>query len=390
MSKPRILIFSDFFLPGFKSGGGMRTVANTVRRLGEDFDFFIVSRDHDGFSDRTPYPGIAYDTWNRIGKISVWYLRKRQVNPFEVIRLVRSVNPDAVYLNSIFSTLSVFFFLGRLMGAFRGLPVGLAPCGELGEGALGKGRMKKAIFLSGARALNIYRNAEWRATDASEQACIEGIIPKASVSIVPDIATGIQNIGERRRTKSSGELRLLFLSRLDPIKNLEFVLEALASVRGRVELAVVGSADDAAYELKLRGLAASLRETVSVNFVGPMTHHELGPLICDFDFLVLPTLGENFGHAIVEALSASLPVVISDRTPWRDLESKRAGFDLPLEDRALWNSTLNRIMDMDDSQLAVFRGGAGRLGRLILEDALSISANGDFFRKLSSSKSHMF
>ena len=48
------------------------------------------------------------------------------------------------------------------------------------------------------------------------------------------------------------------------------------------------------------------------------------------DLLFLPTAGENFGHAIQEALAAGCPVLISDRTRWRDLAPKGVGWDLPL------------------------------------------------------------
>lgn len=44
----------------------------------------------------------------------------------------------------------------------------------------------------------------------------------------------------------------------------------------------------------------------------------------------MPTFNENYGHAIVESFVAGLPVVISDRTPWRNLEKINAGWDIPL------------------------------------------------------------
>jgi glycosyltransferase involved in cell wall biosynthesis len=51
---------------------------------------------------------------------------------------------------------------------------------------------------------------------------------------------------------------------------------------------------------------------------------------------VLPTLGENFGHAIFEALSAGRPVLISNKTPWLNLREKETGWDLSLEDEQSW------------------------------------------------------
>ena len=53
MQKKRILVCCDYYLPGFKSGGGMLTVANLVERFGDVYDFFVFTRNHDGPNDRT-------------------------------------------------------------------------------------------------------------------------------------------------------------------------------------------------------------------------------------------------------------------------------------------------------------------------------------------------
>jgi glycosyltransferase involved in cell wall biosynthesis len=71
-------------------------------------------------------------------------------------------------------------------------------------------------------------------------------------------------------------------------------------------------------------------------------------VIAGFDFFVLPTLGENFGHVILESLSAGCPVLLSDRTPWKRLEADGAGWILPLEQRQRWVEVLQRCVEMDN------------------------------------------
>ena len=51
----------------------------------------------------------------------------------------------------------------------------------------------------------------------------------------------------------------------------------------------------------------------------------------EYHFFILPTLGENFGHVFIEALAAGCPLIISNRTPWLELEKKGIGWDIPLE-----------------------------------------------------------
>jgi glycosyltransferase involved in cell wall biosynthesis len=62
---------------------------------------------------------------------------------------------------------------------------------------------------------------------------------------------------------------------------------------------------------------------------------------------VLPTLHENYGHAIAEALASGCPVLISDHTPWNEAEIKNAGFVRPLTPEA-WTEALKIAIQMDE------------------------------------------
>ncbi len=53
--------------------------------------------------------------------------------------------------------------------------------------------------------------------------------------------------------------------------------------------------------------------------------------LAQHDVLFLPTRSENFGHVIHEALSVGVPVLISDQTPWSDLEANGAGWNIALD-----------------------------------------------------------
>jgi glycosyltransferase involved in cell wall biosynthesis len=67
-------------------------------------------------------------------------------------------------------------------------------------------------------------------------------------------------------------------------------------------------------------------------------------------FFVLPTLNENFGHAIIEALANGCPVIISDQTPWHDLEENGAGWVIPLKDKAKWSEILSEANEMSRNE----------------------------------------
>jgi len=64
---------------------------------------------------------------------------------------------------------------------------------------------------------------------------------------------------------------------------------------------------------------------VQVSLGGDYLPSQAQDLAAQFDIFVLPTLGENFGHAIAEALSVGCPVIVTDTTPWSFIDG-RGGF----------------------------------------------------------------
>ncbi len=114
----------------------------------------------------------------------------------------------------------------------------------------------------------------------------------------------------------------------------------------------------------------------------------MGTTLADYDFLVLPTCFENFGHVIVEALTAACPVVLSDTTSWRGLESKRAGFDVPLSDMQLWTQTLQRCVDMGEAEHLAFRTGAVEAGGAFADVEGAIAQSRSMLDKVASGRTH--
>ena len=91
---------------------------------------------------------------------------------------------------------------------------------------------------------------------------------------------------------------------------------------------------------------AKNQDRVEVEFVGGMPPTALGPYWQKAHYLLSSTTQENFGHSIVEAWANGCPVLISDRTPWRELEAKGIGWDWPLE-RATWLRGLEAALNVD-------------------------------------------
>ena len=79
MPRPIILSFAGHYLPGYKAGGPIRSIANMVDQLGDEFDFRIVAGDRDlgsgliarrarrrrGLWRRGRPSGIGHSGWRR-------------------------------------------------------------------------------------------------------------------------------------------------------------------------------------------------------------------------------------------------------------------------------------------------------------------------------------
>jgi glycosyltransferase involved in cell wall biosynthesis len=86
--------------------------------------------------------------------------------------------------------------------------------------------------------------------------------------------------------------------------------------------------------------------------------------------LILPSLGENYGYSIVEALLSGRPVIISDNTPWRNLFGQKAGWDLPLSQPQQFIDVINIAAAMDQEEYDKWSEGALKYGRSMINSPL--------------------
>jgi glycosyltransferase involved in cell wall biosynthesis len=163
--------------------------------------------------------------------------------------------------------------------------------------------------------------------------------------------------------KAKGSLRIVFLSRIGPVKNLLFALQILPSLVGDVVFDIYGPIDQKSYWAACEKTIVSLPAQVKVNYKGPVHYSDVAATLSRYHFLLLPTTGENFGHVIVEALSVGCPVIISDCTRWRNLQARAAGWDLPLSDRSHWSAVLQHCIEMGDAEYRSLSEGAQRVAK---------------------------
>lgn len=358
--KPVILVFARYYLPGYRAGGPVRSLSNLVRALGSTYDFHIVCFERDHGSDQR-YTNIETGQWQRQGDALIRYASPHELGFAFCRKMLLDTKPDMIYLNSLFDrafSMKPLLALGR----GRSTPILLTPRGELSSGALGLKAWRKRMFLNMANAIGLYKNVYWHACSKPEAELIEQrFSPELSQIFLASNLPETEHGSIRRNTsKQPGKLRIVLAARISPMKNTLAAIRMACNLSGDVELDLWGLLEDKDYWEACKRQIALSPPGLKINYRGEVEHEKLHALLLEYDVMLLPTLGENFGHSIIEALDAGLPVVISDQTPWRNLEQAGVGVDLPLEDEAVFSRALARYQAMNESDMASTRAACQR------------------------------
>lgn len=350
--KKEIMVFVDWYLPGYKAGGPIRSVANLVSQLSNDFNFSIVTSDTD-YGEKEPYPDLVSGKWLHDQNVRIMYLSRTNETIGFLRKLMRNTTCDQIYINSLFSWHYALLPLLIHKISRNKTPVIVAPRGMLGKGALSHKFLKKKFFLSGARWSGLFNHVTWHATNEEEEKAIHQYFGDGNKIIVaPNIAFSKSNITTKEREKRAGSARFFYLSRIMGIKNLKKALNLLELIRvpGHVEYDIIGPVEDEQYWNECKIEIDRLKEKVCVNYLGAQPYEKLPSLIKDYHFLLLPTTNENYGHSIVESFAAGCPVIISDQTPWKNLEEKKIGWDIPLGDNEYFKTVLEKCVNMTQEE----------------------------------------
>ena len=377
-SNPRkILVFVDWYVPGYKAGGPIRSVANLVARLPHEFSIVTSNCDH---MASEPYANLPSGEWVKGERGErIMYLEPATVNPKRLRTLMREQDYDVIYINSIFSLRFALMPLQAAKRARGNAQVIVAPRGMLKKGALSVKAKKKKLFLKTSKVLGLFKRVRWHATNNQERAEIRKVFGDVPSRVAPNL---VASLGEVKPPpeKQAGTVRLVAVARVSPEKNVLNALKFLAGANralGKVELTWYGTQQDQAY-LQQCLKAAEAMPHHSITFPGDIHPDHVPEVLADAHFFYLPTLGENFGHAIVEAFMSGTPVLISDRTPWHKLEGARAGWELPL-DRILFSEMIGHMVALDQEGYAPLAAGAARFGKRIANNPKDLQRNLDLF-----------
>lgn len=329
--KKKVLLFIDWFLPGNKAGGPVTSNVNTIDQLHDKIDFYILTRDTD-YCEDIPYSSVPSNQWTEYRDgVSVFYFSKEYLTVSNLKKVAFEADCAHWYINGIYS--EYFSILPLILARFaNGVQTTVAVRGMLSPHALAEKPLKKKFMLALWRAFGLYRHVEFHATNTAEAEDIARQVGgNKGILIAPNLPKKLVYQAAEKAAKVPGTVKLISIARISPEKNTLGALEMLAQcTRHKIQFDLYGQFYDHDYITKCAKVVNKLPKNIKVNFYGSIPPQEVIGALYHAHFLFLPTQGENFGHAILEAFMAACPVIISDRTPWRGLKEKGIGWDIAL------------------------------------------------------------
>ncbi len=361
--KPKILIFIDWYFPGYKAGGPVRSCFNMIAHLKLHYEFFVVTGNTE-YTESIPYSDIKFNHWlmGPNGE-KIMYLDKHHQNKNHYVNLLKERSYQTIMIMGLFSKK---FSILPLMASkiFNHKNIVVSPRGMLAIEALKIKSIKKKLFLKWINLSKFYQEATFHVSNEIESNQVRRNIKSFKRIIVADNFPRLQiERIEIIHTKIVGKLKLVSVARIAPEKNTLFALEVLAKCKGHIELDIFGSIYDGEYWKKCKSIIEKMPSNISVNYKGNLHSELLFDVLSEYDFLFLPTRGENFGHIILESFMCGLPVIISDRTPWIKTESLNAGFIIDLLNESRYVEVIESLVDWNDLDWKSFHSAANIIGK---------------------------
>ncbi|MCG8672710.1 MAG: glycosyltransferase [Pseudomonadales bacterium] len=349
-----ILVLCKHYLPGFRAGGPIKSIANLCSVIGtssehrKSISVFTLNRDA---ASETAFNNVETNQWNEGENERIYYSSGGFGIFFRIFLTLVRHRTATVYLNSWCDPRFSLFPLLVLTLLGRRDAIRIAPRGELSEGALSIKPRRKQNLLLLSRWFGLHNGLIWHATSSEELDEIKLHYPSyKTIHLLENVANlPLDFVNQSFTYKSPGKLNLVFLSRITPKKNLKLAIETLSKITDiDVRMDIVGPIRDDTYWAQCQSMIKTLPTNININYIGEVNPQKIPSLLTNYDLFFLPTLNENYGHVIVEALSSGCPVLISDQTPWKEVEKYNCGWIGSTDDIDFYKSTIESIAAEDN------------------------------------------
>lgn len=353
-------VLAPMFPPAFRGGGPIRSIEALVDSIPCGIRPMIVTSDRD-LGETEPL-AITPNEWCSRNGVEVYYTTMS--SPRHLAKAMRSLRRAGTHMLHFNSFMNPGFTITPLLlwrlGVLGDPVLLLTPRGEFSPEALARHGLRKRLYIGMFRLLRIPRRVIWHSTAPHETADIRHLWGEDAVIVERANDTLLTRLALTPEPAHDGPVRAAFLGRIVELKGLHVALRALAQVAAPVRFDVYGAPEAPAYLARCKDLVADLPAHVHVRFHGEVAHEDVVSVLNRYDVLLMPTAGENFGHVIGEALSASCAVVATSRTPWTATLRNGGGVVVPDQSVGSWATTIEELASEGPEQRHRRRLLAGR------------------------------
>lgn len=335
----KILHLCPYLYPAVTFGGPARVVYDVAKEQSKHHQVTVVTSDAFNESRRMVKADWASstDTFQVVYLPNWWYHHVFSQKIFTHFGLVvwfwhHGKSFDVVHLHDI-------FILPQLLSAWLaiwfGIPLYISP-----HGVLDPIRMAEKPFLKQLLYQTMVRPIIDRATMlvSTSGYPLESIshVTKTPIGVVPN-GVEIPPITLRKVASKNDFVTIAYLGRLHKQKGLLELLEAVASLKSSSEtgktpaftVLIAGPDDNLLPQLE----AYIQKENLSsiVKLVGPVAGDSKAKLLEQADIFIYPSHSEGFSISILEAMSSSLPVIITTGCNFPEVATRKAGIVVSLD-----------------------------------------------------------
>lgn len=287
-----------------------------------------------------------------MGPAKVFYMSPEMESLSSFTKVLNETEYDVIYLNGFFSQIyTIRPLLLRKLGKLKKATVILTPRGDF-TGGLETKKLKKYAYITVIKLFGIYSNLLWHATSEIEECSIKKIFPRARTFMVPNLP---EKFIEKKTIirKEPGKLRLVFVSRISPKKNIKYALKVLKQItEGDIVFDIYGPMEDKTYWAECEKLIALMPKNIIIRYCGEVPHEEVPNVFEQYHAFFFPTLGENYGHAIVESMMNNCLCILSKGvTPW-DEYIEKLNIGAFLNDKVKFVEIIKRLVAADQDEIS--------------------------------------
>lgn len=287
-----------------------------------------------------------------ITKLSLVGLGKVKYSPFLKKEILKEISKDTIiHIHSLWNYTA---YIGYKIAKENNIPLVVSIRGTMYDWALEQRKYLKkfAMWLFQKDMLN-YANI-LHITEIGEKKVVENFGIKNNFVLVPN---GVEldnkptelskNILDKINYNKH-KIYFMFLGRIVHNKGIHYIINSAKSLELKnknIEILVVGGIEEQRYYNNLEKLD-------NIHFLGMLDGQDKHTIFSISSLFILPSLGENFGMAIAEAMTYKLPIITTKGTPWKEIEDNNAGWWVELNQDNI-NNTIIEAITSSKKQLSI-------------------------------------